>query len=109
MKKKMKKANDVKPNAAINFNSESNCKSVLLQSAIVGIGNPEKSQYSTEDRVFLDTGSQRSFITKSVRGKLELATFWKESVISQTFGRNDSNKSALCKLKWNIQIGEVFL
>lgn len=46
---------------------------VLLQSAIVGIGNPEKSQYSTT--VFLDTGSQRSFITKSVRGKLDLATF----------------------------------
>ena len=47
-------------------------KNVLLQSAVLRIENIENSNYCTDGTVLFDTGSQRSFVTESVREKLKL-------------------------------------
>ena len=54
------------------------------------IGNIENSNYCTDGTVLLDTGSQRSFVTESVRKKLKLPTLRKEIMIFQVFGQSDN-------------------
>ena len=54
------------------------------------IENIENSNYCTDGKVLFDTGSQRSFVTESVRKKLKLPTLRKETMIFQVFGQNDN-------------------
>ena len=62
----------------------------MLQSAVLRIDNIENSNYWTYDTVLFDTGSQRSFVTESVRKRLKLSTLRKETMIVQVFGQNDN-------------------
>ena len=56
----------------VNLNHEKGSKNFLLQSAVLRIENIENSNYCTGGTVLFDTGSQRSFVTESVREKLKL-------------------------------------
>ena len=62
-----KQSPDQSPNTAVNLNHEKGSKNVLLQSAVLRIKNIENSNYCTDGTVLFDTGSQRSFVTESVR------------------------------------------
>ena len=53
------------PNTAVNLNHEKSNKTVLR------IENIKNSNYCTDGTVLFDTGSQRSFVTESVRKKLK--------------------------------------
>ena len=61
-----------------------------MQSAVLRIKNNENSNYCTDGTVLFDTGSQRSYVTESVRIKLKLPTLRKETMIFQVFGLNDN-------------------
>ena len=61
-----------------------------MQSTVLRIGNIENSNYCTDGAVLLDTGSQRSFVTESVRKKLKLPALRKEIMIVQVFGQSDN-------------------
>ena len=54
------------------------------------IENIENSNYCTDGTVLFNTGSQRSFVTESVRKRLKLPTLRKEAMIFQVFGQNDN-------------------
>ena len=84
-----KQSPDQSPNTAVNLNNEKSSKNVLLQSAVLQIENIDNSNYCTDGEVLFDTGSQRSFLTESVRKKLKLPTSRKETIIFQVFGQND--------------------
>ena len=55
----------------------------------------ENSNYGTDGAILLNTDSQRSFVTESVRKKLKLPTLRKETMVFQVFGQNDT-KNGLC-------------
>jgi len=59
---------------------------VLLQTArttVYNLGDPANSK---EVRIILDTGSQRSYITESVKEHLSLVPVGTETMIINTFG-----------------------
>ena len=74
----------------VNLNHEKGSKNFLLQSAVLRIENIENSNYCTDGTVLFNTGSQRSFVTESVRKRLKLPTLRKEAMIFQVFGQSDS-------------------
>ena len=78
---KNKQTPDQIPNTVVNLNREKGNKNVLLQSAVLRIENIENSNYCTDGTVLFDTGSQRSFVAKSVRKNLKLPTLRKETMI----------------------------
>ena len=74
----------------VNLNREKGSKNVLLPSAVLWIENIENSNYCTDRTVLFNTGSQRPFLTESVRKKLKLPALRKETTIFQVFGQNDN-------------------
>ena len=56
---------------------------------VLQIKNIKNSNYCTDVAVFFVTGSQRSFVTVSVRKNLKLQTLRKEKMVFQVFGQND--------------------
>ena len=52
-----KQSLDQTSNTAVNLNHEKSSKNVLLQSAVLQIGNIENSNYCTDGTVLFDTGS----------------------------------------------------
>ena len=59
---------------------------ILLQTARIQIGNPSTEQPSMEARLILDSGSQRTYVTKQVQKTLSLKPIRTETVIIKTFG-----------------------
>ena len=78
------------PNTAVNRNHEKCSKNVLLQSVVLRFQNIDNSNYCTDGAVLFDIGSQRSFVTESIRKMLKLPTLRKETMIFQVFGQNDN-------------------
>ena len=66
-----KQSPDQSPNTVVNLNHEKGSTNILLHSAVLRIENIENSNYCTDGTVLFDTGSQRSFVTESVRKKLK--------------------------------------
>ena len=73
----------------INTEAENSGKSILLQTAVVGAVNPDDQNKSVNLRVILDSGSQRTNITKNARDILRLTTVSRENVIIKVFGSDD--------------------
>ena len=73
----------------ISTEAENHGKSILLQTAVVRTLNPDDPNKSANLRVILDSGSQRTYITKSAREILKLTTVSKENVIIKVFGSDD--------------------
>ena len=71
------------------FENWTSSKNALLQRAVFQIENIENSNYCTDGTVLFDTGSQRSFVTQSVRKKLKFSTLSKDTIIFQVFGQNN--------------------
>ena len=84
-----KTPSDQTASTAVNLNHEKSSKNVLLQSAVFQIENIENSNYCTDGAVLFDTGSQRSFVTESVRKRLKLPTLIKATFGFQAFGQID--------------------
>ena len=72
-------------------NFSTNKNAVLLQTAYVEIKNPNHSQ-KTNARLLFDSGSQRSYISKTLREELKLPTIRTEILKIRVFG-NDRLKS----------------
>ena len=81
---------------------------VLLQTARARIGNPSTDQ-SSEVRLILDCGSQRTYITKQVQETLSLKALRTETVMINTFGANQRSRQTCDIVEFNITVkdGEV--
>ena len=65
---------------------------VLLQTALVDVKNSDTSEVFHKARVLFDSGSQRSYITKSLAAKLKLPVKRSETMIVNTFGDDKSQQ-----------------
>ena len=90
------------PNTAVNLNHEKSNKTVLR------IENIKNSNYCTDSTVLFDTGSQRSFVTESVRKKLKLLTSRKETMIFQFFRQNNNKVKEIDILQIKIKSNDGF-
>ena len=73
----------------ISTEAENNRKSILLQTAVVRAVNPDDPNKTVNLRVILDSGSQRTYITKNAREILKLTPVSKENAIIKVFGSDD--------------------
>ena len=73
----------------ISTEAENSCQSILLQTAVVRAVNPDDPNKSVNLHVILDSGSQRTYITKNAREILKLSTVSEENVIIKVFGSDD--------------------
>ena len=71
-------------------------RAILLQTAKVAAFNPSDPQASQLVRIVLDTGSQRSYITNSVKEKLSLVPDGEQCMSIMTFGSN-KEKPQVCE------------
>ena len=62
---------------------------VLLQTAVTIVRNPRQLSLSTQTRIILDSGSQRSYITQGLKEDLVLCPERAERVVVKTFGSTD--------------------
>ena len=69
-------------------------QSVLLQTAQASVFNPDDSQ---RVRIVFDSGSQRSYITESLKLELNLTARGEQSMSIMTFGSSDAN-ARLCDI-----------
>ena len=90
------------PNTAVNLNHEKSNKTVLW------IENIKNSNYCTDGTVLFDNGSQRSFVTESVRKKLKLLTSRKETMIFQFFRQNNNKVKEIDILQIKIKSNDGF-
>ena len=70
--------------------------SVLLQTARVQVKPPQQQQSNTV-RMVLDSGSQKSYVTKEVKYALELPVIGKDKLLIKTFGET-TPKIATCEI-----------
>ena len=82
---------NLEPSQAVGSNPTStlhveNENAVLLQTACAVIFNPTNHDFHEEVRVILDCGSQRSYITNSLRKRLQLVSEGKKAMSIMTFG-----------------------
>ena len=63
-------------------------KPVLLQTASAIVSNPHDSSASTRLRIVMDSGSQRSYLTKKARETLRLPTTNRQRLAIAAFGSN---------------------
>ncbi|CAB3999740.1 Hypothetical predicted protein [Paramuricea clavata] len=61
--------------------------SILLQTARAIISNPNVGERSKNIRLILDLGSQKCYITESLRQKLDLTAVNRETLVVKTFDR----------------------
>ena len=82
---------------------------VLMQRALGSVSNPNTNEQITS-RVFLDCGSQRSYITENLCKKLDLKPIAQDDLILYTFGSSDSKKlrSSLVQLDLLLNEEEKF-
>ena len=71
-------------------------RAILLQTAKVAAFNPSDPRASQLVRIVLDTGSQRSYITNSVKEKLSLVPDGEQCMSIMTFGSNEE-KPQVCE------------
>ena len=96
-----------KPEQVINTTANTGLKprgvtQVLLQTATVLAFNPESSR-KEKVRVLFDSGSQRSYVTSSLKSKLRLSTSRKETLHLNTFGDEQFRKQSCEEVKLGIQ------
>ena len=77
---------------------------ILLQTAISPVFRSPTASCLTTRNLF-DSGSQRSYITQSLRDKLGLKTVRKERLILRTFGRSESVVKSLDVVKLWVKYG----
>ena len=70
---------------------------VLLQTAQVVVFNPDDPQQSKQVHIVLDSGSQRSYVTKRLQTELALPTKGEQSMAIVTFGSR-GEKSSVCEV-----------
>ena len=75
---------------------------VLLQTATVYAVNPENSR-RIKVRVLFDSGSQRSYITSSLKSRLGLSTCKKATVHLGTFGQDQFKKQSCEGVRLDLQ------
>ena len=75
---------------------------VLLQTATVYALNTENSR-SVKVRVLFDSGSQRSYVTSSLKSRLGLSTRKRETVHLNTFGEEQFKKQSCEMVELGIQ------
>ena len=95
-----------------NFAGNENKNSILLQTA-VGYASCVGKQYYKKIRIMFDSGSQRTYITSSLRNQLRLPKLRNEHLIIQAFGGTENNVEKVdvvqLKLKGNTNETEVYL
>ena len=62
---------------------------ILLQTARAIVSRPHQSQSTVNGRILFDSGSQRTFITNTLKDKLQLPVLNSEQLMIKTFGTND--------------------
>ena len=68
------------------FARSQNNEHVLLQTARAKVHAPENELYSHQTRILLDSCSQKSYVTSSLRKKINLKAIGSETVMIKTFG-----------------------
>ena len=68
--------------------------SVLLQTAQLHLFNPHSTQHNTVARAIMDSGSQRTYITRRLRDELNLPAVASESLQIKTFGNATDYESS---------------
>ena len=76
-------------------------KTVMLQTAQAHIFNPHQPQLTSEVRIILDSGSQRSYITSRVKDALSLLSEGKQQLSVITFGSTKGDPKS-CEV---VQVG----
>ena len=76
---------------------------VLLQTAPAPVCGSTTQLTTTQARIILDSGSQRSYVTTRLKDMLSLETVRTEIILIKTFGSSDDNQQK-CDLV-NLRIG----
>ena len=66
--------------------------SILLQTARAIVYNPNQPHLTTEVRLILDSGSQRSYVTDKLKHTLALEPIYAENMLIKTFGATDERR-----------------
>ena len=66
--------------------------SILLQTARAIVYNPNQPHLTTEVRLILDSGSQRSYVTYKLKHTLALEPLYIENMLIKTFGATDERQ-----------------
>ena len=82
----LKNYQQTEQSTSTNFSADKNA--VLLQTAYVEVKNPNHSKKKNSHLLF-DTGSQRTYISNSLRRDLQLPTLRTETLKIKTFGSNN--------------------
>ena len=75
--------------------------SVLLQTATAEVVRPDKESRPLNLRLVFDSCSQRSYVTQSVKDKLDLPVLGKDSLLIKAFGESDA-RLRTCEI---VQVG----
>ena len=94
-----KQLTEVKEHPTITTITHTTKGSVLLQTARANVSNGSKSAPA---RILFDTGSQRSYIRKSLQHRLGLNPIGKETLQLNTFGENTSKRENCDVFKINL-------
>ena len=94
-----KQLTEVKEHPTIATITHTTKGSVLLQTARANVSNESKSAPA---RILFDTGSQRSYIRKSLQHRLGLNPIGKETLQLNTFGENESKRENCDVFKINL-------
>ena len=65
---------------------------ILLQTARAIVYNPNQPHLTTEVRLILDSGSQRSYVTDKLKHTLALEPLYTENMLIKTFGATDKRR-----------------
>ena len=76
---------------------------ILLQTARSQIGNPSMEQPLMGARLILDSGSQRTYVTKQVQNTLSLKPLRTETVIIKTFGSKQGSTQTCDVVEFSIK------
>ena len=79
-------------------------KSVLLQTARATAFNPDHPSRTTQVRIVMDTGSQRSYVTDSTREGLALTVVGKQRMTITTFGANQGDNHVCDCVRVGLQL-----
>ena len=77
------------PPTSLTTNFSSNKNNVLLQMATANVSNLTSNPISEDVQIVFDSGSQRTYVSDSLRKRLKLQTIRTERIVINTFGNDE--------------------
>ena len=96
------------PSTATSLYVDSN-KAILLQTALAEVSNPRNPSLMLKLRIVMDSGSQRSYLTRHVRDTLALPTSGKQCLSIAAFGsqRGEPKQCEVVRIAIRTKYGDI--